>query len=118
MAKHTITYNQLYAIDQDLNRLRVQSPALMLLLHKYINNYLKHAGMELKILYKKLDEYHTRYCEKKEDGSLQVDENGEIVFKKTVSDIANARILSGDEVKEAYLKEAGDFLNRSCTIDL
>lgn len=118
MAKHTITYNQLYAIDQDMNGLRKNAPALMLLLNKNINNYLRGAQTELQILYKKMQEFQEKYVETNENGSLKVDEHGEFVFKKTVTNIKQARILSGDEVREAYLQEANEFLSRSCTIDL
>lgn len=118
MAKHQLTYNQLFAIDQDLNRLRLNSPALMLLLHKDINNYLRHAEMELKVLYKNMQEIQCKYIEQNEDGSLKTKENGDFEFKRTVTSIKAARILTGDDVEQAYMDEVNEFLNRSCTIDL
>lgn len=120
MAKHTLTYQQLLAIDQNLGKIQKEYPALVLLLHVSINNYQRKAAAEVKILYKNLKEIQIKYIETDENGNLAtIKEGAEYKFKESLARPNDPEVLlTGDKIKEAYEAEANEFLARQFTLML
>lgn len=118
--KHTLNYGQLFTIDQDFTKMQQQHPGITLLNWHKLQLFYQQAANHLEIMKKAFDEIRIKYIEHDADGKpqmIQTDTSTEWVFKKTVSHIATASIITGAQVKAAFEKEMEDFCkSKSFTI--
>jgi hypothetical protein len=109
--KHTLTYHQLFVVDQDLVTIQREHPGLALLENARIALFYQQATTHLEIIHKKMDEFKEKYIQTDGKGKFLVGPDGRWKFKLSVSDIATATILTGAQVGAAYEKEASGWLN-------
>jgi hypothetical protein len=115
--KRKLTYNDLFSIEQDVARIKNNSIALYFFILPWATRLFNNAANHMMVIHSRLNEIQKKYIEVNEEGVLLV-KDGEYVFKKTVTDITNARILAGEQLVEAYSQECEKLLRKECIVEM
>jgi hypothetical protein len=121
--KRSITNDQLWQINRDIQKLNRDSPAIAFFLgdkfFRFVNS--KDNKFLMSVINKKVYEIQKKYVVHNDaDEPQRVDpanENSEWLFLESAI-APDGQLITGDQVKEQYYKEAGDFLNRSVDIQV
>lgn len=115
--KITISYDQLYSIEQDIHRLSGQSPALAVFMRDKFNRFLKATGLRRDLLHHNLKEIRRKYIlfnEKDLPISVKDEATGNLEWTFIEGEVEREGIMVSN--KDAYNKEVTDFLNLSFEI--
>lgn len=105
---HKLTYQQLVTIDRDFENIQRNNPGLALINHAKIALFYQQATSHLEKLNKKIEEIKDKYVIRGTDGKFLT--NGkQWLFKPSVSNIATAKIITGDDVCIAFETECNQY---------
>lgn len=109
---HKLTYTQLVTIDRDFENIQRNNPGLALINHLKIALFYQQATSHLEKLNKKIEEIKDKYVTRGTDGKFlnTGSTNGnQWLFKPSVSNIATAQIITGDDVCIAFETECNQY---------
>lgn len=120
----TVSYDDLFLIEQDIQHILKNSPALTLFMADKFNRFFQRNKMRLNILHEKLAEIQRKYILHDENGfALRTEEKNkagmaEWIFRGSYQDAQGNMIIGEEEVKKAYYSEAQEFLSRSFEVEI
>lgn len=120
--RRIITNNELWQIEEDLDKLAKNLPGVYLLLETRIKQFREKNKMSLHILHKKFHEIQKKFIQHDDKNApmRQLEAEGELkpwLYLESVV-VDNGKALIGEEVAKVYLEEANDFLNRSIDVEV
>jgi hypothetical protein len=115
MAKRTVTYQALWLLELNVENIRKEQPFIALTLGYKIDQFLKDTDVIRRILHMNVAQIQLKYIEIGEDSKPTPSENGDFNYLATVVG-KDGKLLSGPEVKAAYLAEFNEFINRNAGV--
>jgi hypothetical protein len=121
--KRSITNDQLWNINRDIQRMNKEFPAIAFFLgDKFFRFYnSKDNKFLMDVINKRISELQKKYVvHDSEDVAQRVEpgnEQSEWLFLESAI-APDGQLITGDQVKQAYYKEAGEFLSRSVDIQV
>jgi hypothetical protein len=122
--KKSITYDQLYIIEQDIQSVKQTMPSIYLFMENKFHTFLHGSAnkMHFKVLHTRMHQIQQKYIvhdEKDNPIVLPYTDNqpSKFQFLESVPG-SNGTELTGEAVEKAYFDEANEFLNRQIVVEL
>lgn len=120
--KKQVTYNQLFAMDQELIRFQKQFPAVSILLDNRLRFFYERASIHLNAMMNGMNEIQKKFVQVDADGKFRTEGDGDKtdwLFVPVYTDFKTASIISDKAtIKQKFEEKVTEFMSISITLDL
>jgi hypothetical protein len=120
--KKQVTYNQLFAMDQELIRFQKQFPAVAILLETRLRFFYERADIHLKAMLNGMNDIQKKFVQVDENGKFRTEGEGDKtdwLFVPVYTDFKTASIISDKAtIKKLFEEKVTEFMSITITLDI